>query len=113
MSNRQGAAMKLFSMDAEAALLCDTLVCRAEVRTLSMGERLGGAATPPVETVLCVVEGALTVEGVETQFPLGAMQGVQIPAGQAWVASTGTTGAKVLQVASFHPHFTDAEALLP
>ncbi len=105
--------MKLFSMDAEAALLCDTPVCRAEVRTLNVGERLGGAATPPVETVLCVVEGSMTVEVAETQFPLAAMQGVQIPAGQAWVASIGATGAKVLQVASFHPHFTAAEALLP
>ena len=104
--------MKIFSITDEYALLCDTPLCRAEVRPLRSGEQLGSEATPAVETVLCALDGQLTVAIDGERFQLTTMEGVQLPAGHAWTAHSGSNGARLLQIASFHPHFTAEQGLM-
>jgi len=107
-----GGSMKLFSIHDEHVLLSDTPRCRAEVRSLEPAEQLGGEAAPAVETILCVLAGAFVVTSAGEQFQLTTMQGVQLPAGQAWRAQSGPSGARLLQIASFHPHFIAEQALM-
>ncbi|MCX6045588.1 MAG: cupin domain-containing protein, partial [Chloroflexi bacterium] len=102
----------LFLMADEYALLCDTPLCHAEVRQVTRNEQLGAAATPPVETVLCVIDGQLTVLINGESLHLTAMQGVQIPAGHAWTAQATAHPTKVLQVDSFHPALIPEQALM-
>ncbi|CAN5635755.1 hypothetical protein BH10CHL1_BH10CHL1_19030 [soil metagenome] len=104
--------MKLFSMADQYALLCDTPLCRAEVRQVQEDEQWGAGATPPVETVLCVVDGQLTVTINEESVHLTAMQGIQIPAGHGWTAQASENSTKLLQVDSFHPALNSEQALM-
>ena len=105
--------MKLFSITDDNVVLYDTRFGRVELRRFGMGEGLAGAATPPVETVLCVVEGQLEFQVDGKPLALGTMEGVQIPAGQAWTATVGNGGAKLLRVDSPHPTFAPERALMP
>lgn len=105
--------MKLFSIDDEDVVLCDSPLGRVALCRLSAGEQLTGAATPPLETVLCVVEGQLDVQVADATLPIGAMAGVQIAAGQAWTATVGAGGAKLLRVDSPHPTLVPEKALMP
>ena len=105
--------MKQFSITDDNVVLYDTRFGRVELRRFGMGEGLAGAATPPVETVLCVVEGQLEFQVDGKPLALGTMEGVQIPAGQAWTATVGNGGAKLLRVDSPHPTLTPDRALMP
>jgi mannose-6-phosphate isomerase-like protein (cupin superfamily) len=105
--------MKKFSMSDDNTLLCDTARCRAQVQRLAGGEQLMLAAQPAVEVVFCVIEGSLQVETDSAHGLLNAMQGVQLPAGQAWRAVTGAAGAKLLRVDSFHPKLSAGDRLMP
>ncbi len=105
--------MKLFSIDDENIVLCDSPLGRVELRRLGGGDGLTGAATPRLETVLCVVEGQLAVQAGGDRWPLGPMEGVQIPAGQPWDATVGRDGVKLLRVDSPHPTLVPENALMP
>lgn len=105
--------MKLFSIDDEDVVLCDSPLGRVELRRLGEDDTLTGAATPPLETVFCVVEGQLDLLVDGTVLPIGPRQGVQIPAGQAWMATIGNRGAKLLRVDSPHPSLVAGNALMP
>lgn len=105
--------MKLFSITDDNVVLYDTQFGRVELRRLAPEAALAGAANPPIETVLCVVEGQLDLQLDGEPLRLGAMAGVQIPAGQAWTAVVGSVGAKLLRVDSLHPTFTPDRALMP
>jgi mannose-6-phosphate isomerase-like protein (cupin superfamily) len=113
--------MQIFSInDSEDRVLCDTPTCHADLRRYRAGEALGHTARARVETVLCVVEGELTMQlrdGVaplgEALLRLGAMQGAHVPAGREWLAVVGAPGAQVLRVDSLHPGFEPARALMP
>ena len=109
--------MQLFSIHSDQTVLCDTSLCLAEVRRLD-AHSLVAASPALAESVLCVLDGELEVEveggdGADAPCVLGQMEGVQIPAGQNWRGQVGATGAKVLRVDSFHPHFDPAQRLMP
>ncbi len=109
--------MRIFTVnDTGDRMLCDTPTCHANLRHYHPGESFGRQAQPRAETVLCVVEGELMLEapgGAPAPLDVGAMQGVHIPAGQAWLAVAGRAGAHVLRVDSPHPGFDPARALMP
>ena len=105
--------MKSFSITEENIVLCDTPQSRIELQRLAPGTTLTTGEMPAVETVLCVVEGAVTVLCDGLPMALGVMDGVQLPAGHTWQATVGHAGAKVLRVDSFHPTLTSDQWLLP
>lgn len=105
--------MKQFSIEDEDIVLCDTPQSRIELRRFTASAALAATTAPAVETVVCVVEGQLTVQIANERLHLVAMEGVQLPAGQAWQATIGDGGAKLLRVDSFHPALSPAKALLP
>lgn len=105
--------MKQFLIEDENIILCDTAQSRIALQRWTLGARLAAVAMPAVETVLCVVEGQVTVLYEETQMELGTLAGVQLPAGHAWQATVGGAGAKLLRVDSFHPGFTPEKSLMP
>ena len=83
--------MKLFSIADDHTVLCDTPLCFAEIRRLAANTPVTAHTSSPAEVVLCVLDGEVhvDVEGAETQFVLGPMDGIQIPAGQDWRGQTG------------------------
>lgn len=106
--------MHIFSINQDDIVLCDTPQTYADVRRYGAGETVGGRGTLRVETIVCVVEGALTVASPgAASATLPAMHGAHIPAGMDWSATTGAQGAKVLRVDSRHPGFDPARALMP
>lgn len=105
--------MKQFTSTEVNVVLCDTPQSRIELNRLAPGTTLTTGETPAVETVLCVVEGQVTVLCDGQPMALGGMEGVQLPAGHVWQATVGATGAKVLRVDSFHPTMTPDQWLLP
>jgi mannose-6-phosphate isomerase-like protein (cupin superfamily) len=118
--------MQIFSIhDSEDHVLCDTPTCYADLRRYRVGEAIGHAAQAHVETVLCVVEGELTIQPRDGEAPLGeapsgeaslrlgAMQGAHVPAGGEYLAAAGAPGARVLRVDSPHPGFDPTRALMP
>ncbi|MCL5995857.1 MAG: cupin domain-containing protein [Chloroflexi bacterium] len=110
--------MQVFSIDArEDQILCNTARCQAVIRRLAPDERIGAQAASRTEVVLCVIEGGLDITAVaDTSGDTGhlqPMQGVQIPAGQAWSANTGKQGARIMRVDSPHPGFDPAKHLMP
>lgn len=95
-------------------MLCDTPQTYADLRRYGAGETVGGRGAQRVETIVCVVEGALTVASPgAAPATLPAMHGAHIPAGMDWSATAGAQGAKVLRVDSRHPGFKPARALMP
>ena len=105
--------MKQFLLTDENIVLCDTPQSRIELQRLTPGIIVNAPATPPVEVVLCVVEGDLVVQTAGESLHLSVSDGVQLPAGQGWQATVGATGAKLLRVDSFHPGFTPEKSLMP
>lgn len=105
--------MQQFLITDEAIVLCDTPQSRIELQRLAPGATLTTGERPAVETVLCVVEGQVTVLCDGWPMDLGVMDGVQLPAGHAWQATVGAPGANVLRVDSFHPGFTSEKSLMP
>ena len=105
--------MKQFLLTDENIVLCDTPQSRIELQRLTPGIIVNAPATPPVEVVLCVVEGDLVVQTAGESLHLSVSDGVQLPAGHGWQATVGATGAKVLRVDSFHPGFTPEKSLMP
>ena len=105
--------MQQVSIMAEAVTLCNTPQSRITLQRWAAGALWQAAPQPAVETVLCVVEGAVTLLSGAQSIDLGAMSGVQLPAGHPWQATVGATGAKVLRVDSLHPGFTAEKALMP
>ena len=105
--------MKLFSIEDEDVVLCDSPMGRVELRRLGAGDPLQGAAVPAMETVFCVVEGQLDITVEDRNWQLGVMEGVQIPAGQAWTATVGDGVAKLLRVVSPHPTLVPDKVLMP
>ena len=107
--------MQLFSIADDHTVLCDTPLCFAEIRRLAANTPVTAHTSSPAEVVLCVLDGEVhvDVEGTETQFVLGPMDGIQIPAGQDWRGQAGAAGGKLLRVDSFHPHLHPAQELLP
>lgn len=105
--------MKQFAITEEDVVLCDTIQSRIELRRLTPGAVWAAPEAPPVEVVLCVVEGELTVQVDNESLHLDVSDGVQLPAGHTWQATVGALGAKVLRVDSFHPGFTTEKSLMP
>ncbi len=106
--------MRIFSIDQDDIVLCDTPLTYADVRRYGAGQTVGGHGAARVETIVCVVEGELTVaaSGAASRL-LAAMHGAHIPAGADWSATAGPQGVKVLRVDSRHPGFDPARALMP
>ncbi len=71
--------MKLFSITDDDVVLYDTRFGRVELHRFDTGAALAGAANPPIETVLCVVEGQLDLQVDGNLLPVGTMAGMQIP----------------------------------
>jgi quercetin dioxygenase-like cupin family protein len=110
--------MQLFSITGDDTVLCDTSLCYAAVERLSAHSPVTARTSSVAEVVLCVLEGELRVDAVErageeSSLVLSVMEGVQIPAGWAWQATTGPAGCQMLRVESFHPHFRPEQALMP
>lgn len=105
--------MQRFAIASEYALLCDTPRSYIEIRTLPAEASIGPVRATPAEVVICVISGELTVSADGEARHLQAMQGVQIPAGLAWTASSGATGAKILRFDSFHPALAPDGQLMP
>lgn len=105
--------MKQFASTEMGVVLCDTPQSRIALTHWAPGANMTATATPPVEVVLCVRDGEVTIRVDGEQLHLGAGDGVQLPAGHAWQATVGATGAQVLRVDSFHPGFTPAKSLMP
>lgn len=106
--------MHIFSIDQDDIVLCDTPLTYAEARRYGAGEVIGGQSRSRAETIVCVVEGALTVASPgAAPATLPAMHGAHIPPGMDWSATAGAQGAKVLRVDSRHPGFDPARALMP
>lgn len=105
--------MQRFSISSEYALLCDNPRSHIEIRSLPANEPIGPLRPAPAEVVICVVSGELTVSAGDESLRLHAMQGVQIPVGLAWAASSGSAGAKLLRVDSFHPALAPDRLLMP
>lgn len=108
-------SMKLFSIEPDHTILCDTPRCFAEVRRLAANEILSAHGSAPSEVAICVVEGEMWIEvaGSAPSMRVGAMEFIQIPAGHSWRAKMGAKGGKVLRVDSFHPQFAPAQRLMP
>ncbi len=105
--------MQQFLSTDENIILCDTPQSWIEIRRLTPGALINSSATPPVEVVLCVLEGEVVLQMDGERLHLGVSDGVQLPAGHAWHATVGATGARMLRVDSFHPGFTAEKALMP
>lgn len=110
--------MQLFSIGGDDTVLCDTALCYGAVERHAAASPVSPKTSSVAEVVLCALEGALHVDatgraGEESQIVLAPMEGVQIPAGWNWRATTGATGCLALRVESYHPHFHPEQALMP
>lgn len=110
--------MQLFSIGGDDTVLCDTALCYGAVERHAAASPVSAKTSSVAEVVLCALEGALHVDatgraGEESQIVLAPMEGVQIPAGWNWRATTGATGCLALRVESYHPHFHPEQALMP
>lgn len=110
--------MQLFSIAGDDTVLCDTPLCYGAVERHAAHSPVRARTSSVAEVVLCVLDGELRVDartdaGEESRVVLGAMEGVQIPAGWDWRATTGAAGCQALRVESFHPHFRPEQALMP
>ncbi|MBX3015173.1 MAG: cupin domain-containing protein [Caldilineaceae bacterium] len=105
--------MQQFSIMEEAVTLCDTPQSWIDIRGFAPGVTVAAQRTPPIEVVLCVVEGEVSVVAGAETFSVERGAGVQLPAGQPWQVTAGAAGAKLLRVDSFHPGFTPEKSLMP
>lgn len=105
--------MKQFASTEMGGVSHSTPQSRISLQQLASGASLAMPAAPPVEVVLCVLAGELTIRVDGEQLHLRADDGVQLPAGHAWQATVGAASAHVLRVDSFHPGFTQEKALMP
>ncbi len=106
--------MRIFSIEQDDIVLCDTPQTWAELQRYGAGEITGGRSASRAETIVCVIEGELMIACAgATASPLPAMNGAHIPAGMDWSATAGAQGARVLRVDSRHPGFDPARALMP
>lgn len=110
--------MRLFTVEGDDTVLCDTALCYGAVERHAAAGPVGAKTSAVAEVVFCVLEGELRVDatggaGDESRIVLAGMEGVQIPAGWNWQARAGATGCRLLRVESYHPHFRPEPALMP